>query len=103
MPTETQEQRFMVDHMLIKLGKYLRIIGYDAEWDNTLRTHELILKANAENRLFITRNSRISHEYPRPERAHVLGETDPVRQLLNVVSSLALDRLRRLRRLGSGN
>ena len=38
------ETRFMVDHMLIKLGKYLRILGYDAAWDDGVRTHELILR-----------------------------------------------------------
>ena len=27
---------------LYKLGKYLRILGFDASWEPALRTHELI-------------------------------------------------------------
>ena len=29
--------RFVVDHMLLKLGKYLRVLGYDAVWDRDAR------------------------------------------------------------------
>jgi uncharacterized protein with PIN domain len=80
-----------MDHMLIKLGKYLRILGYDAEWDPRIRTHELIRRANAEHRLFITRNTHLSHRYPTPSRCVVLLETDPVRQLQTLMADLRLD------------
>lgn len=85
------QPRFMVDHMLIKLGKYLRILGYDAEWHGTLRTHDLITRANAEDRWFLTRNRRIPQQYPAPASMIVLSETDPVRQLEALVSTLRLD------------
>ena len=84
----------MVDHMLIKLGKYLRILGYDAAWSPSslaMRTHELITRANAEGRIFLTRNSRIPHQYPMPDRMILLAETDPVSQLKVVVTKLGLD------------
>lgn len=77
--------------MLIKLGKYLRILGYDAEWDLVLRTHELIGRANAEGRIFVTRNSRLTHQYPAPRKLIVLAEADPVQQLQALVSELSLD------------
>jgi uncharacterized protein len=83
--------RFMVDHMVIKLGKYLRILGYDAAWDPALRTHELILRANAEARVFVTRNKHLPYQYPAPARVLVLPSTDPAEQLRQVVARFALD------------
>ena len=82
---------FLVDHMVIKLGKYLRIAGYDAEWDLKLRTHELILKANRENRIFVTRNMRLKSQYPPVNRLIVLKNTDPAEQLTVLASRLDLD------------
>ena len=83
--------QFMIDHMLIKLGKYLRIAGYDAEWDTQLRTHELILRANAENRAFVTRNTRLPYQYPAPQRVITIKATDAAAQFQQMVSELGLD------------
>lgn len=83
--------RFMVDHMLIKLGKYLRIAGYDAEWDKSVRTHELIKRANAQGRIFLTRNSRLPDQYPVPKQVIMISSTDPVEQLSEVASEMKLD------------
>ena len=82
---------FMVDHMLIKLGKYLRIIGCDAAWDRQVRTHTLITKANAEGRIFLTRNTHIAEQYPQPGHLFVLHETNPVKQFQIVVGKFRLD------------
>jgi uncharacterized protein with PIN domain len=82
---------FMVDHMLIKLGKYLRILGYDAEWDPHLRTHELIHRANAEHRVFVTRNTRLADQYPAPRVLVSITSTDPPDQLRQVITELGLD------------
>jgi len=87
---------FMLDHMVIRLGKYLRIAGYDAEWDLLVRTHELIVRANTEGRLFITRNRRLPCQYPVPQRAVVLIETDPVQQLRRLEAELGIDLQSRL-------
>lgn len=85
------ETRFMIDHMLIKLGKYLRILGLDAAWDSRVRTHALIARANAENRVFLTRNTHIAEQYPHPGHLFVLPETDPVKQLEIVMGEFKLD------------
>lgn len=85
------EKRFMVDHMLIKLGKYLRILGYDADWDPRSRTHELILRANREGRIFLSRNSRLPDQYPKPQRLLHITATDPVEQLCEVIRHENLD------------
>jgi len=90
------ETRFMVDHMLIRLGKYLRIIGYNAAWERGVRTHALIARANAENRVFLTRNTHIAGQYPRPEKVFVLKEADPVKQFQIVVAEFRLDPRERL-------
>ena len=63
-----ERPRFMLDHMVVRLGKYLRVIGYDAEWDLGLRTHELIQQANAAGRIFVTRNSHITEQFPAVRR-----------------------------------
>lgn len=90
------ETLFMVDHMLIKLGKYLRIIGYDAAWDLQLRTHELIARANVEGRIFLTRNTHIAEQYPHPVRLFVISETDPVKQFQIVIGKFRIDPPERL-------
>jgi len=90
------EVKFMVDHMLIRLGKYLRIIGCDAVWDLQIRTHALIARANVEGRIFLTRNTHIAEQYPHPDRVFVLSETDPVKQFQIVVGKFRLDPQERL-------
>lgn len=90
------EVGFMVDHMVIRLGKYLRIIGYDAVWDQQLRTHELITKANAEGRIFLTRNTHLAEQYPRATSLLILRETDPVKQFQIVIARFQLDPQERL-------
>ncbi|MFC1461900.1 Mut7-C RNAse domain-containing protein, partial [Verrucomicrobiota bacterium] len=90
------EIRFMVDHMVIKLGKYLRILGYDAFWDKKIRTHELITRANAESRVFLTRNTHLGEQYPNPVAAFVLKQTDSVEQVRAVVLEFQLDMRARL-------
>lgn len=85
-----------MDHMVIRLGSYLRIIGYDADWDLGLSTRELVQKANAGQRIFITRNTRLTDQYPVAVRILILSETDPVGQFHTVVQTFGLDPQRRL-------
>lgn len=85
------EVRFEFDHMLVKLGKYLRILGYDAAWEPGIRTHELIHRANREGRVFVTRNRQIREQYPPAREAVVLAEDDPVEQLRALGRALDLD------------
>ncbi|HRZ12706.1 MAG TPA: Mut7-C RNAse domain-containing protein [Kiritimatiellia bacterium] len=87
---------FMLDHMVIKLGKYLRILGYDAVWDAANRTHDLIMAANRDGRWFLTRNTRLSNEYPRAEHLVTLASDDPVEQLGELHAALPLDFTSRL-------
>jgi uncharacterized protein with PIN domain len=88
---EAPRPALLVDHMLVKLGCYLRALGYDASYQPGRRTHELIERANFEGRVFLTRNRHLQHAYPRPRTALVLHADDPVRQLRHVVAALDLD------------
>jgi uncharacterized protein len=90
------EPRFMMDHMVIRLGKYLRVIGCDADWNLHLRTHDLILRANAQESIFITRNRQLPHQYPLPRRVMTLTETDPVLQFRAVLQECGIDPAPRL-------
>jgi uncharacterized protein len=93
---------FMVDHMLVRLGKYLRILGYDATWNVStssglaLGTHELIRRANAEGRVFLSRNKRLMFQGPSPDRAILVVNVNPVRQLEEIVDRFGLDQQERL-------
>ncbi|MCE9615146.1 MAG: Mut7-C RNAse domain-containing protein [Lentisphaerae bacterium] len=82
---------FVVDHMVIKLGKYLRVLGYDAVWDSRLRTHELIQWANREGRVFVTRNGRLKDQYPAAQRVLQVVSSEPVAQLRAVQAAYHLD------------
>ncbi|MFO7870698.1 MAG: Mut7-C RNAse domain-containing protein [Kiritimatiellia bacterium] len=82
---------FMVDHMVVKLGKYLRILGCDAEWDTAVRTHELVVRANEDGRAFLTRNTRLGVEYPMPDSVLVLHSDNAVDQFREVIQWAGLD------------
>lgn len=86
----------MMDHMVIRLGKYLRVVGYDAEWDMGIRTHDLIQRANAEGRIFITRNTHLTEQFPPVHAVMVLSKTDPALQFGIVAEKLNLDTRTRL-------
>lgn len=83
--------RFAVDHMLGKLGTYLRCLGFDARPAEGGRTHELIRAANAEERVFLTRNARLPAAYPAARRWLRVASADPVAQLAEVVHAFGLD------------
>ena len=83
--------RFLVDGMLIRLGKYLRCAGYDAEWERGAGTRILARRAAAEERLFLTRNSRLGTEIPAPPGAVVLASDEPVAALRELALRLDLD------------
>jgi len=82
---------FMIDHMVIRLGKYLRIIGYDAEWVMGVRTHDLIQRANETGRIFVTRNTHLAEQYPRVRYGIILSENDPALQFRILVEKLGLN------------
>lgn len=86
-----QIPKFLVDRMLVRLGKYLRIIGVDAVWHLDLPLPYLIARANAEGRIFVTRNLHLADIRPQPERVCVLTDSEPVAQFQRLVAGFGLD------------
>jgi uncharacterized protein with PIN domain len=88
--------RFEIDAMLVKLGRYLRCLGYDAEWhvDASLATR--IERADTEGRVLLTRNQNVGHQQPMPKRVIFVRDDDPVEQLWQVIGELALEPERHL-------
>ncbi|HIE10928.1 MAG TPA: hypothetical protein EYP62_04885 [Kiritimatiellae bacterium] len=82
--------RFTVDHMVIRLGRYLRLAGYDVFWSRKFRTHELITISNRDDRIFLTRNRHLSDEYPEPRHWLYVVPEHPVEQFRFVVGKLEL-------------
>ncbi|MCS7251893.1 MAG: Mut7-C RNAse domain-containing protein [Anaerolineae bacterium] len=52
--------RFVVDTMLGRLAKWLRILGYDTRYDPTLDDDALLRIAQAEDRILLTRDHALA-------------------------------------------
>ena len=50
---------FMVDCMLGRLAKWLRIIGFDAKYYNEIDDNEMIKKAGEEGRILLSRDTKL--------------------------------------------
>ncbi len=87
---------FMMDHMVIRVGVYLRICGFDAVWVPGVRTQDLIRRANVEGRVFVTCNRHLDGHYPRARQRLILPAGDPVAQFWTVVREWRLDPVARL-------
>jgi Uncharacterized conserved protein len=51
-----QTQKFVVDAMLGKLARWLRILGYDTAYNNNFEDWKILKIASDENRIIITRD-----------------------------------------------
>lgn len=92
--TQATRPRFVLDASLIKLGKYLRCAGYDAEWDPRATAREAAKRALDTQRVFVTRSTRAEFEFPRPPRCIELASTDPLAQFRELANVLGLDLVR---------
>jgi hypothetical protein len=81
--------RFLVDAMLGRLAKWLRILGYDAEYFPG-EDDDLLRQARRQGRVLLTRDTRLLRRRPLP--SHLFIESDQVmEQLRQVVTALRLD------------
>ena len=58
---EEHTLRFLVDHMLGKLAKYLRMLGVDTVYFTQTDVSTLIEKAYQEKRIILSRNTKLKH------------------------------------------
>jgi hypothetical protein len=52
--------RFIADAMLGTLAKWLRILGYDTQFEPSLDDHQLVRLARAEGRVLLTRDRELA-------------------------------------------
>ena len=57
---EERPPRFVVDGMLGSLARWLRLLGYDADYDNRRDDAELVRLARAEGRVLLTRDQELA-------------------------------------------
>ena len=66
--------KFLVDRMLGKLAKGLRILGYDAVYYRGEDLYPLLKLAREENRMILTRNSKLAPRIPEDRIFHVTAD-----------------------------
>lgn len=72
--------KFLVDRMLGKLAKELRMLGYDTIYYRGQEAHQLIRLAREQNRTILTRNTKLIPK--RPEDCMIrVSEDNPFFQL----------------------
>ncbi|MCX7886124.1 MAG: Mut7-C RNAse domain-containing protein [Verrucomicrobiae bacterium] len=74
MPAEV---RFAADGMLLSLGRWLRLLGYDCLMQPGRPSRAVLERAVAEGRIFLTRNARLRERLP-----HALLERACVEQVV---------------------
>lgn len=82
--------------MLVKLAHYLRVLGIDAACDPGASLATRIDRADADGRVFLTRNHRIRHQEREPKRMFLVASEDAVEQLREVVGEFRVDPQARL-------
>jgi len=60
--TEAVRPRFVADHMLGSLARWLRMIGYDTVYDKSKEDPDIVRLARAEGRFILTRDRELSKE-----------------------------------------
>jgi uncharacterized protein with PIN domain len=81
------EPRFAVDENVIKLGRWLRMLGFDAAYYPISSDDELIKIASSEDRIILTRDH---HFRERKARCFMVESTDPVEQVRDVIEAFKL-------------
>ena len=89
-----QEYRFMVDHNVGKLVKWLRMMGYDTLFFNGSDDSDMVKQALAEGRIILTRDTEIMKRRVVTKgqlSAILLDSEEPQQQTRQVIDRLDLD------------
>lgn len=78
------EMKFLVDRMLGRLAKGLRILGYDTLYYRGNDVHQLFHLARAEKRVILTRSSKLTPKRPEDQVVRI-QEDDPWGQLKELI------------------
>ncbi|MDY6986556.1 MAG: Mut7-C RNAse domain-containing protein [Thermodesulfobacteriota bacterium] len=79
---------FAADRMLGKLAKWLRLLGYDTLYCNSLSNEEFLALAD-EGRVLLTRNTKLTDKAEH-DRVVFVQANDPMAQLQEIIHRLGL-------------
>ncbi len=85
----SEELKFIADENVFKLGRWLRILGYDVVYYSPSSDAELAGRALKENRIILTRDHDFL-EMKTVERCLLLESTNPIEQLKQVIETFNL-------------
>lgn len=88
-PRPLRDPRFVLDVHLGRLARYLRLLGFDSFYARQAEDAELSARAAAESRVLLTRDRGLLKR-SQVTRGYCVRETDPARQLQEVVERLDL-------------
>jgi len=89
-----RQPRFFADEHLARLGRYLRLAGFDTRIEPGLDDRALVEASQAQGRVLLTRDRHLV-EFLRPSRVFVPLATRPAEQFVEVVRRLQLEALAR--------
>lgn len=81
--------KLICDDNLGKLTSYLRILGFDTIFEETIDDNALLRIASAQKRFLITRDNKLLSK-THPFGIYLVEEDDPLIQLKSVISKLNL-------------
>ena len=81
---------FVVDAMLGRLARWLRVLGWDTVYDPALSDRAHVELAAADDRVLLTRDRHLLREL-RPARAIEIRSDVPLEQLRQLVETLELE------------
>ena len=82
---------FMVDAMLGRLARWLRILGYDTAYEKVITDESLIERTIQENRWLLTRDRRLTERKVIRSRCTLIAHDDLEGQLRQLHEDLKLD------------
>ncbi len=81
--------KFICDDNLGKLARYLRVLGFDTHFDESIDDNALLRIAASEERYLLTRDHKLSSKSI-PHGLLILENDDPLNQLSIVIQKLDL-------------
>ena len=90
----TIEMKFIVDNNVGKLAKWLRMMGYDAQFFEGSADSQMIATALAESRVILTRDTQIMRRRVVTSsqlKAILIQSDEPEQQMRQVIDTLKLD------------
>ncbi len=94
MESQTNQFKFIVDHNVGKLVKWLRTMGYDTLFFNGADDSQMVARALAEGRMILTRDTEIMKRRAITSgklKAILINTDEPEQQMEQLINTLNLD------------